>query len=122
YQVLRRAPGTMHRHPAPGTSHGTPHPAPRTPHPSLLHPLRDEQVRLPRALRITVRSPDQFLSVRAPHGEAVKIRVGSDPLESGAILVDHIEIERAASGTEVVGRKNDTLPIRVIERREVGAS
>src|SRR5262245_2351953 len=94
--------------------------------PYLIHPVRDEDVRLVRSRVVPVAAPQQALPVEGEHREAVEVVVGlvrelRHALEARAVEADQVEVERALRSVLEVAREEDALPVRREHRGEVRA-
>ena len=84
-----------------------------------LLPVRYEDVRFARLVRMSVRCPYELCPIGTEHRESIERLVERELLETGTVGVYKVEIEISASWTLVIGRKNYTLSVRRPRRTEV---
>src|SRR5207247_1878218 len=79
----------------------------------LLHPVGDEDVRLPFHLRVAVGCENEAPSVGGKHRETVERLAERDLLEAGSVQVDDEHVEVALLRVLVVRREDQTLAVRM---------
>src|SRR5688500_432110 len=74
---------------------------------SLINPVRNENIGLPRAAIVAVAGENDLLSVRAEHGEGIKTAVAAHFFQPASVRVHCIHIERKAAAVLVVAAEDD---------------
>ena len=83
------------------------------------NPVSEKNIELSGMFCISIRNKDQSFPVRAEHGEGIESRMKADPLKTGPILVDQIEIEFPTLRLMEVRGEDDLFSIGMKERAEV---
>src|SRR5215213_6077084 len=66
-------------------------------HFTLINPLRNKYVSVPCAAVVPVAAKNNFLSVRAEHGEGIEAFVTADLYDIASISIHHIHVKREAA-------------------------
>jgi hypothetical protein len=85
----------------------------------LVDPVTDEDIGFTGSGSISVGTKDEFFTIAREHGKPIEAFVVGNPLKTGSIDVDDVEVKVSRSWIGKVGTENDPLSIRVKEGGKV---
>ena len=87
---------------------------------NLVRPIRHEHIGIASAAVVAVGAENQLFAVGREHGEGVEDTLRGDFFQSGAVFVDHVQLEVVAPCGVVVAGEDDFFPGWMEKRCPVG--